>query len=187
MRFGRAGLWHSCTVAQVPCGVVYHKCADRSTRPHRNERFTATHLDRVQAQPERSDPLGHRDRPFRCLGYRLVGRLRRGDISRHDHLPGHRQCHRQCHRQHRPLVPRGQYHHLDGLFSDADLSEQFSPLSILPAWLQPVACALPLAPLNTLLRDIVYGVPVEDLWRLGVLGGWIVVATILTVRFFRWE
>jgi len=61
------------------------------------------------------------------------------------------------------------------------------PISILPGWLQPVAQALPLTPVNTMLRDIVYGVPLEDLWRLGVLAAWLVVATIITVRFFRWE
>jgi len=67
------------------------------------------------------------------------------------------------------------------------LSELFMPISILPTWLQPIAKALPLTPINTILRDIVYGVPLEDLWRLGVLAGWVVVAIIITVRFFRWE
>ena len=67
------------------------------------------------------------------------------------------------------------------------LSELFMPMSILPAWLQPIAKALPLTPINTILRDIVYGVPLEDLWRLGVMAGWIVIAGIITVRFFRWE
>ena len=67
------------------------------------------------------------------------------------------------------------------------LSELFMPISILPAWLQPIAKALPLTPINTILRDIVYGVPLEDLWRLGVLAGWVVVGIIITVRFFRWE
>ncbi len=67
------------------------------------------------------------------------------------------------------------------------LSEIFMPISIFPAWLQPIAKALPLTPINTILRDIVYGVPLEDLWRLGVLAGWLIVASIITVRFFRWE
>ena len=67
------------------------------------------------------------------------------------------------------------------------LSEMFMPISILPAGLQPIAKALPLTPINTILRDIVYGVPLEDLWRLGVLAGWLVIASIITVRFFRWE
>jgi ABC-2 type transport system permease protein len=67
------------------------------------------------------------------------------------------------------------------------LSELFMPISILPAWLQPIAKALPLTPVNTMLRDIVYGVPLDDLWRLGVLAGWVVIAGVITVRFFRWE
>ncbi|MEM2126403.1 MAG: ABC transporter permease [Candidatus Methanosuratincola sp.] len=67
------------------------------------------------------------------------------------------------------------------------LSELFLPIAILPAWLQPIARALPLTPLNTLLRDIVYGVPIETPWRVGLLAGWAIVAIIITVRFFRWE
>jgi ABC-2 type transport system permease protein len=67
------------------------------------------------------------------------------------------------------------------------LSELFMPISLLPAWLQPAARALPLTALNTLLRDILYGVPVENLWRLGVLAGWLLFSLFLTVRFFKWE
>lgn len=67
------------------------------------------------------------------------------------------------------------------------LSELFLPIAILPAWLQPIARALPLTPVNTLLRDIVYGAPLHDLWRLGILAAWILVAGVITVRFFRWE
>lgn len=67
------------------------------------------------------------------------------------------------------------------------LSELFLPISILPAWIHPISHALPLTPINTILRDIVYGIPLDDLWRLGVLAGWTVVASIITVRFFRWE
>jgi len=67
------------------------------------------------------------------------------------------------------------------------LSEIFLPIAILPGWLQPIARALPLTPLNTLLRDIVYGVPLTDLWRLGLLAGWAIIAGVVTVLFFRWE
>ncbi len=67
------------------------------------------------------------------------------------------------------------------------LSEMFLPIKILPAWIRPIAYALPLTPINTILRDIVYGIPAHDLWRLGVLAGWVVVTSIITVRFFRWE
>ena len=66
-------------------------------------------------------------------------------------------------------------------------SEMFAPILILPDWLQRIAKALPLTQVNTILRDTVYGVPLEDLWRLGVLVGWIVIAGIVTIRFFRWE
>jgi ABC-2 type transport system permease protein len=67
------------------------------------------------------------------------------------------------------------------------LSELFLPIAILPSWLQPIAWALPLTALTTLLRDIVYGVAVGDLWRLGVLAGWTALALVLTILFFRWE
>ena len=67
------------------------------------------------------------------------------------------------------------------------ISDLFMPIALLPTWLQPIARSLPLTALNTVLKDIVYGVPVGDLWRLGVLAGWLVVAIFITVRFFRWE
>jgi ABC-2 type transport system permease protein len=67
------------------------------------------------------------------------------------------------------------------------ISDLFMPIALLPTWLQPIARSLPLAVLNTVLKDIIYGVPVGDLWRLGVLAGWLVVAIFITVRFFRWE
>ncbi len=67
------------------------------------------------------------------------------------------------------------------------LSDLFMPIALLPTWLQPIARGLPLTVLNTVLKDIVYGVPVGDLWRLVVLAGWLVVAIFITVRFFRWE
>ena len=67
------------------------------------------------------------------------------------------------------------------------LSELFLPISILPTWLQPLARMLPLTAVNTLLRDIVFGVPLDDLWRLAVLSGWLLVSVLLTVRLFRWE
>jgi ABC-2 type transport system permease protein len=67
------------------------------------------------------------------------------------------------------------------------LSELFFPISMLPSWLQLIAKVLPLTPLITLLRDIVFGVELHDLWRLGVLLAWLVAAGIVTVLFFRWE
>jgi len=67
------------------------------------------------------------------------------------------------------------------------LSELFMPISILPAWLQPIAKALPLTPLNTVLRDIVYGVPLDELWRLWVMAGWLILGSVITLKFFKWE
>jgi ABC-2 type transport system permease protein len=67
------------------------------------------------------------------------------------------------------------------------LSELFLPISVLPDWLQPFAQALPLTALTTLLRDIVYGANVINLWRLGVLAAWTLLALIVTIFLFRWE
>ena len=67
------------------------------------------------------------------------------------------------------------------------LSEMFIPISEFPSGLQPLCKALPLTPLNTVLRDIVYGVPVDNLWRLGVMAGWLVLGMIIFLKAFRWE
>lgn len=67
------------------------------------------------------------------------------------------------------------------------LSGLFMPINILPSWVQPIAKALPLTPLNTMLRDIVYGVPFSDSWGIAVLGAWIVASFIIISKFFRWE
>jgi ABC-2 type transport system permease protein len=67
------------------------------------------------------------------------------------------------------------------------LSGMFFPLSMLPTWLQPITKFLPLTAFATLLRDIVFGVESHDLWRLGVLAAWMVLAYIVTAKFFRWE
>lgn len=67
------------------------------------------------------------------------------------------------------------------------LSELWMPISMFPTWLQPICHALPLTPLNTLARDIVFGVEMADLWRFGIMAGWILLGSLLTIRFFRWE
>jgi ABC-2 type transport system permease protein len=67
------------------------------------------------------------------------------------------------------------------------LGELFMPIAVLPEWLQSIARGLPLTALTTLLRDIVYGVALTDLWRLGVLAAWTALALIITILFFRWE
>ena len=53
------------------------------------------------------------------------------------------------------------------------LSELFFPISLLPTWLQPIAKVLPLTLIITLLRDIVFGVELQDLWRLVILAAWL--------------
>jgi len=60
-------------------------------------------------------------------------------------------------------------------------------VSIMSPWIQTIAKVLPLAPLNSLLRDFVYDVPLHNLWRLGVLVGWFVFSAIVTLEFFRRE
>ena len=67
------------------------------------------------------------------------------------------------------------------------LSNLFMPIDIFPGWLQPICRVLRLTPMNILLRDIVYGAPLDELWQLGVMAGWLAVGIIITVRFFRWE
>jgi len=67
------------------------------------------------------------------------------------------------------------------------LSDMFLPISVFPSGLQPICRALPLTPLNILLRDIVYGVPLDEPWQLGIMAGWLVFGTVITVKFFRWE
>ena len=67
------------------------------------------------------------------------------------------------------------------------LSDLFMPISMFPDWLQPICKALPLTPLNIFLRDIVYGVSLEGLWRLVIMFGWFVLGTAITLRFFKWE
>jgi len=67
------------------------------------------------------------------------------------------------------------------------LSELFMPLDLLPPWLQTLAQLIPLTPVVTLLRDIVFGVELQDLWRLGILAAWFFAAVLTTRFFFRWE
>lgn len=67
------------------------------------------------------------------------------------------------------------------------LSEMFMPISDFPAGLQPICKALPLTPVNTLLRDIVFDVPMGDLWRFGVMAGWLALGLVITLKAFKWE
>jgi ABC-2 type transport system permease protein len=69
------------------------------------------------------------------------------------------------------------------------LSGLFFPLEFVPAWLRPVVTALPLTYLADALRQIMVGAtssfPLSA--EFAVIGAWLVVVTLLAVRFFRWE
>jgi len=67
------------------------------------------------------------------------------------------------------------------------LSETFMPISMFPGWLRPICKALPLTSLNTVLRDIVFGVSLHDLWRLGIMAGWLALGIVISLKAFRWE
>jgi ABC-2 type transport system permease protein len=59
----------------------------------------------------------------------------------------------------------------------------------MPAWIQPVAHLLPLTYLADALRQIMVGAtPTYPLaLDVAVLGGWLVVCTLLAVRLFKWD
>jgi ABC-2 type transport system permease protein len=59
----------------------------------------------------------------------------------------------------------------------------------MPGFLKPVVYALPLTYLGDALRQtMVRASPLFPLWvDLAVLGGWLVLSGLLSVRLFRWE
>jgi ABC-2 type transport system permease protein len=69
------------------------------------------------------------------------------------------------------------------------LSGIFFPLTLMPAWIQPVVAIMPLTYLGDALRQIMVGAP--PAYPLGVdvvvLGVWLVVCAVLAVRLFKWE
>ncbi|MGE5576727.1 MAG: ABC transporter permease [Syntrophothermus sp.] len=69
------------------------------------------------------------------------------------------------------------------------LSGIFFPIEIMPSFLQPVVRAIPLTYLGDMLRHVMVGLPTTyGLWTdAAILGGWLVIASILAVRLFRWE
>ena len=67
------------------------------------------------------------------------------------------------------------------------LSDMFMPIAVLPAGLQPVCRALPLTPLNVMLRDVIYGAPLDEWWQPVILAGWLIVGIIVILKFFKWE
>ena len=69
------------------------------------------------------------------------------------------------------------------------LSGIFFPISFMPAWLQPVAAAMPLTYLADALRQTMVGgaayasLTVDAL----VLGAWMIVCFLIAARYFRWQ
>jgi ABC-2 type transport system permease protein len=65
----------------------------------------------------------------------------------------------------------------------------FWPLDIMPSFLRPICEALPTFRMNDALRMItVEGVGFNGIWQdLLVIIGWLVVCSIVAVKFFKWE
>jgi ABC-2 type transport system permease protein len=69
------------------------------------------------------------------------------------------------------------------------LSGLFFPVDVMPTWIRPVINAMPLTYLADGLRQIMVGaIPLHSLQvDLIVLAAWLVICSVLAVRFFRWE
>jgi ABC-2 type transport system permease protein len=65
----------------------------------------------------------------------------------------------------------------------------FFPNSLLPNWLDNGAKILPSTQLGDALRAVVYnGAGIGDIWqKLAIMGVWIAVCLVISIRFFRWE
>jgi ABC-2 type transport system permease protein len=65
----------------------------------------------------------------------------------------------------------------------------FFPNSLLPKWLGNAASILPSTQMGDALRAVVYsGAGIGDIWqKLAIMGAWIAVCMVVSVRFFRWE
>jgi ABC-2 type transport system permease protein len=65
----------------------------------------------------------------------------------------------------------------------------FFPNSLLPKWLGNAASILPSTQLGDALRAVVYnGGGIGDIWpKLAIMGAWIAVCMVVSIRFFRWE
>jgi ABC-2 type transport system permease protein len=65
----------------------------------------------------------------------------------------------------------------------------FFPNSFLPDWLDNAAKILPSTQLGDALRAVVYnGAGIGDIWqKLVVMGAWIAICLVISIRFFRWE
>lgn len=69
------------------------------------------------------------------------------------------------------------------------LSGIFFPIELMPQWLRPVVNVIPLTYLADMLRQVMTGsTPTYPmLMDLGMVTGWLVVCSVLAVKFFRWE
>lgn len=65
----------------------------------------------------------------------------------------------------------------------------FFPNSLLPKWLGNAAGILPSTQMGDALRAVVYnGAGIGDIWqKLAIMGAWIAVCMVVSIRFFRWE
>ena len=65
----------------------------------------------------------------------------------------------------------------------------FFPNSLLPIWLENAAGILPSTQMGDALRAVVYnGAGIGDIWqKLAIMGAWIAVCMVISIRFFRWE
>ena len=74
-------------------------------------------------------------------------------------------------------------------FSLMFLGGIFFPNSMLPNWLGNAAKVLPSTQMGDALRAVVYNsAGIGDIWqKLLIMGAWIAVCLVISIRFFRWE
>ncbi len=69
------------------------------------------------------------------------------------------------------------------------LSGIFIPIEVMPQWLRPVVNIIPLTYLADMLRQVMVGAtpafPIS--LDLGIITAWLVVCSVLALKFFRWE
>ena len=102
------------------------------------------------------------------------------------------------------LVSTGMGYCLASVFSSADagaiaiqlinmpmmmLSGSMFDIEMLPTYFRPVVAIMPLTYISDALRQLMVGAsPLYPLWvDFTVLGGWLVVFVLLTIRFWKWE
>ncbi len=69
------------------------------------------------------------------------------------------------------------------------LSGIFFPVEFMPSYIQPIVKAIPLTYLGDALRQVMVGFPSQyslatDIY---VLSGWLVVSTVVAIKFWKWE